>query len=198
MSLKGFRRIILLLLKNEIALRKIIENQNNINFIKAHFPQASINDSNYFVIEDFSNVKFGSGVIIGSYNVFFVVNQNTEISNSGLYVGEGTYIGEQNNIRASGGKITIGKKCLISQQVSLIASNHSIKLGEYIKDQDWVSKGDIVIGDDVWIGCGVQVMTGVHIGQGAVVAAGSVVTKNVEPFSVVGGVPAKFIKKRID
>ncbi|MCR5356569.1 MAG: CatB-related O-acetyltransferase [Lachnospiraceae bacterium] len=58
------------------------------------------------------------------------------------------------------------------------------------------SKGDITVDDDAWIGYGSIIMSGVHIGQGAVVAAGSVVTKDIPPYTVAGGVPAKEIKKR--
>lgn len=70
-----------------------------------------------------------------------------------------------------------------------------VKVLESVKDEAH-SKGDIVIGDDVWIGYGATVMSGVHVGQGAVIATGAVVTKNIPPFEVWGGVPAKFIKKR--
>ena len=58
------------------------------------------------------------------------------------------------------------------------------------------SKGDIVVGDDAWIGYGATILSGVHIGQGAVVAAGAVVTRDVPPYTVVGGVPAKVIRSR--
>lgn len=58
--------------------------------------------------------------------------------------------------------------------------------------------GDIIIGSDVWIGMDVTVMSGVTIGHGAVIAAGSIVTKNVEPYTIVGGIPCKPIKKRFD
>lgn len=61
-----------------------------------------------------------------------------------------------------------------------------------------ISKGDIVIGDDVWIGYRVTIMSGIHVGQGAVIAAGSVVTKDVPPYAIVGGVPAKVIKYRFE
>ena len=58
------------------------------------------------------------------------------------------------------------------------------------------SKGIIDISDDVWIGTNALILSGVHIGKGAVVAAGSVVTKDIPPFAIVGGVPAKIIKYR--
>lgn len=55
---------------------------------------------------------------------------------------------------------------------------------------------DIVIEDDVWIGYGAQIMSGITVGTGAIVAAGAVVTKDVPPYSVVAGVPARVIKSR--
>ena len=63
------------------------------------------------------------------------------------------------------------------------------------KVEAW-GKGPIKVGDDVWIGYGATILSGVTIGQGAVIAAGSVVVKDVEPYSVVGGNPAKLIKYR--
>ena len=62
----------------------------------------------------------------------------------------------------------------------------------------WDNKGDIVIGNDVWIGYEAVVMAGVHIGNGAIIAAHAVVTKNVPPYTIVGGVPARPIRKRFD
>ena len=62
----------------------------------------------------------------------------------------------------------------------------------------WDNKGDIVIGNDVWIGYEAVILSGVHIGDGAVIGARAVVTKDVAPYTVVGGVPAKKIKLRFD
>ena len=61
-----------------------------------------------------------------------------------------------------------------------------------------ISKGNIIIEDDVWIGYGVIIMSGVHIGRGSVIGAGSVVTKDLPPYSIACGVPAKVIKYRFD
>lgn len=146
-----------------------------------------------------SSIALADGVYIGAYTVIICQGYNEHSnSNSILEIGEQTYIGELNNIRAAGGKITIGKKCLISQQVTIVSSNHEIKKDSYIIDQPWTAhKKDIVIGDDVWIGAGAAIMPGVEIGKGAVIAARSVVTKNVLPYEVVAGVPAKKISERI-
>jgi len=65
-------------------------------------------------------------------------------------------------------------------------------------EDEAITKGPIIIGDDVWIGFGCLLLSGIKIGQGAIVAAGSVVTKDVEPYSIVGGTPAKFIKYRFE
>lgn len=62
----------------------------------------------------------------------------------------------------------------------------------------WDNKGDIVVGNDVWIGYEAVILSGVHIGDGAVVGTRAVVTKDVPPYTIVGGVPAKEIKKRFD
>ena len=60
----------------------------------------------------------------------------------------------------------------------------------------WDNKGDIIIGNDVWIGYDAVIMAGVKIGDGAIIGTRAVVTKDVEPYSIVGGVPAKEIRKR--
>ena len=62
----------------------------------------------------------------------------------------------------------------------------------------WDNKGDIVIGNDVWIGYEAVIMAGDHIGDGAIIAARAVVTKDVPPYTIVGGTPAKEIRKRFD
>ena len=65
-----------------------------------------------------------------------------------------------------------------------------------MNSQKWVSKGDVIIGNDVWIGCSSQILAGVKIGDGAIIAAGSLINKDVESYSIVGGVPAKLIGYR--
>ena len=89
-------------------------------------------------------------------------------------------------------KISIGNNVAIGPECVFFASGHDpSKLS--LPD----TAGSIVVGDNVWIGGRSTILQGVTIGEGAVVAAGSVVTKNVEPYPIVGGVPAKKIKDRI-
>lgn len=145
-----------------------------------------------------TDVSLAPNVNIGAYTVIHCTNEDSEHqSASRLVVGEQTYIGEMNNIRLGGALVQIGRKCLISQQVSIIGSNHSIDRSRPIIDQPWdPSRLNVIIGDDVWIGCGVQIMPGVAIGDGAIVAAGAVVTKDVAAYTIVAGVPARFVKDR--
>lgn len=120
-------------------------------------------------------------------------------------VGNGTY-GKIKVINYSNSqRLIIGNYCSIAPDVLFVVSGeHSLNRistypykNYYINRQyESLSKGDIVIGDDVWIGARATIMSGISIGQGAVIAAGAVVTTNVPPYSIVGGVPAKLIRRR--
>lgn len=99
------------------------------------------------------------------------------------------------NIRGRG-SIVIGNNVLIGPNVVIRANNHKFELVHIpIADQE-MTEGDIVIGDDVWIGSNAVILPNVHIGTGAVVAAGAIVTKNIDNFSIVAGVPARKIGDR--
>lgn len=89
-------------------------------------------------------------------------------------------------------RIEIGEKTCIGEYVKLLAGYHDISSTNFA-----FRTKPIKIGSCVWIATGAMVLPGVTIGDGAVIAAGSVVTKDVEPWTVVGGNPAKFIKKRV-
>lgn len=89
------------------------------------------------------------------------------------------------------GGITIGDNVLIGHQVVLASLNHDMRP----KYRENLYPGEIIIKDDAWIGSNATVIKGVTIGEGSVVAAGSVVTKDVPPYTIVGGNPAKVIKE---
>ncbi|MCH4890656.1 acyltransferase [Acidaminobacter sp. JC074] len=114
-----------------------------------------------------------------------------------IYIGQNSYINGGFIQASPSSKIVIGDNCLISYNVHLRTESHQYINKFILINEQGHTEGDIIIGDDVWIGYGAQIMNGVNIGRGAVIAAGSVVTKNVEEYSVVGGVPAKKIKERV-
>lgn len=120
-------------------------------------------------------------------------------------VGKGTYGVIDPEINSKSNMLFIGNYCSIADEVKfLLSSEHNLKFISSYPFQAIVlnmgpeatGKGDITIDDDVWIGYRAMILSGVHIGQGAVVAAGTVVTKDVPPYAIVGGVPAKVIKYR--
>jgi galactoside O-acetyltransferase len=113
-----------------------------------------------------------------------------------LTIGSRVSINRNVWIDASGGEVVIGDDVLIGPNVVLRASDHVFDAPSLPISQQGHRGGSIVIGDDVWIAANAVVTAGVTIGAHAVVAAGAVVTRNVEPWSVVGGVPARPIRER--
>lgn len=96
------------------------------------------------------------------------------------------------------GGVTIGNHVRIAANTVIVASSHVFSdLSTPIADQGHTASG-IVIEDDVWIGANATILDGVVVGRGSVIAAGAVVNKNIAPFSVVGGVPARLIRSRSD
>lgn len=92
----------------------------------------------------------------------------------------------------------IGSKVMLASQVAFLNSDDHIYnvVGKTMWDSGRGDKYKIVVDDDVWIGHGAIILSPTHIGRGAIVAAGSVVTKDVPPYSIVAGVPAKIVKMR--
>lgn len=152
-------------------------------------------------------------------NLCFLKNY---INNPNIIVGDYTYYDDfedvsnfEKNVKYHfdfiGDKLIIGKFCMIASNATFIMNggNHLTEAASAypfaifggawenaMEGKCYPSKGDTIIGNDVWIGHDVTIMPGVHVGDGAVIAAKAVVTKNVEPYTVVGGNPAKLIKKR--
>lgn len=107
-----------------------------------------------------------------------------------LEIGDFTSVGWFSLLDARGG-LKIGNNVNISSYVKIITGSHDVN------DKDFKAKfGTVIIEDNVWIGTGAIILQNVRIGRGAVVAAGAVVTRDVEPLSIVGGVPAKLINVR--
>jgi acetyltransferase-like isoleucine patch superfamily enzyme len=113
-----------------------------------------------------------------------------------IHIAENVFIGPYVVIYGHG-RVTIGRNTLISMHCRIVSSNHTIP-DRHITIR---SQPDILlpvnIGEDVWLGAGVTVLGGVSIGDGCIVGAGAVVTKDLPPYSIAIGVPAKVIRNRI-
>lgn len=121
---------------------------------------------------------------------------NIVIQGSGkLSIGENSFIGSNSTIGVND-SITIGKDVMIAQYVSIRDTDHCFDRLDVPMNQQGITSSAIVIKDNVWLGHGAIITKGVTIHSGAVIAAGAVVTKDVEEYSIVGGVPAKFIRSR--
>ena len=152
------------------------------------------------------NVITNPNIIVGDYTMYndFVSDPVQFEKNNVLY-----------HYPVNHDRLIIGKFCSIASGVRflLTSANHTSKslstypfpifFEEWDLDKKqvasaWDNKGDIVIGNDVWIGYEAVVLSGVHIGDGAIIGSRAVVTKDVAPYSVVGGIPAKEVKRRFD
>lgn len=113
----------------------------------------------------------------------------------GIEIGDYTSINHHSIISGQGG-LRIGKYVMIGSNVHILTSLHGFKKRDVPMRFQAIEYGKVVIEDDVWIGTNVVIMPGVTIGKGAIIGANAVVTKDVETYSIVGGVPAKLIKYR--
>jgi acetyltransferase-like isoleucine patch superfamily enzyme len=139
-----------------------------------------------------NGIDIGARTIVMHGAVLHVYNFRN-MPHSGIKIGTDSLIGEYSVIRGQGG-IEIGNRVYTSPFTQIIAVNHIFEdPAQPFVDQGITAQG-IVIEDDVWLGAGAIITDNVRVGKGAVVAAGAVVTKNVEPHTLVGGVPAKLIK----
>ena len=109
-----------------------------------------------------------------------------------VMIGDHTRVGLHNTII---GPVTIGSHVNLAQGITVTALNHNFAETDKRIDEQGVSTTPVTIEDDVWIGANVVVLPGVRIGTHSVVAAGAIVTKDVPPYSLVAGIPAKVIKQ---
>ena len=131
-----------------------------------------------------------------SDNVIITPPFSGNIENVFIYDNVG--IGHHAVFSTPNAKITIKGNCAIAHHLSIHTGNHARIVGKFVSDitKDNKPQGfdrDVIIERDVWIGACVTILQGVHVGRGATIAAGAVVNKDVPPYSIVGGVPAKVI-----
>lgn len=159
-------------------------------------------------------------------NDFQTIYLNSVISNKNIIIGDYTIYNdfvadptqfEKNNVLyhypINHDRLIIGKFCSIACGAKFIftSANHTLRsFSTYpfpifyeewnLNKEDiasaWDNKGDIIIGNDVWVGYEAVILSGVHIGDGAIIGARALVTKDVPPYAIVGGIPAKIIKNK--
>ena len=106
------------------------------------------------------------------------------------YVGSGSFLD---------GDITVGDYTMLASNVAIVGGDHGYGTpGVAMRDGGREHWNPTIIGSDVWVGHGAIILNGLTVGDGAIIAAGSVVTKNVEPFAVMAGNPARFLRWRFD
>jgi acetyltransferase-like isoleucine patch superfamily enzyme len=158
-----------------------IEIGNNVQILRGVNLDASGDKNNKIYLADKVGLNYGVDI--------------NALRNTCIYIDESTFIGPYVCI-AGPGNIKIGKNCLIAAHTGIFANNHIFSDPTQLIGLQGITREGIVIEDDCWLGSGVKVLDGVTIGKGSVIGAGSVVTKNIPPFSVAVGVPARVIKSR--
>lgn len=165
---KGFNRVVSVFMDFELMFLRWV------GHIPIHFKRK--------LFYQLAGVKIGKGSVIHMWANFY------EPKN--ISIGDDTIIGDHVFLDGRA-KLSIGSHVDIASQVLIYNSEHDIN------SEDFGAKyGQVHIGDYVFIGPRVTILPGVTIGRGAVIAAGAVVTKNVEPFKIVGGIPAQVIGER--
>lgn len=121
-----------------------------------------------------------------------------------IYLGNDVIIGDGALFMCTRAKIHVGDHVMFGPQVTVITGEHRMDLvGRYMttvtnEEKRPEDDRDVIFEGDNWIGANVTVLSGVTVGKGAVIAAGAVVTRDVPPYAIVGGVPAKVLKMRFD
>lgn len=124
-----------------------------------------------------------------------VVSDNGITYNPKIIIGDGTWIGNHSSIAAID-KVEIGKNVLFAGYVHITDHSHGYEnIDIPMSRQPLITKGPIIIEDQCWLGFSCEILSGVHIGRHSIIAARAVVTKDVPPYSIVAGNPARIVKQ---
>jgi len=166
---------------------------------------AEFSGANNIEVGSESFIARGASIVIRAYNSRVIIGDSVKLDKGVIIdpagydccieIDEHTFIGPYTCIGGPG-NIKIGKYCLIAAHTGIIANNHIFSdPTEMIRKQGLTRQG-VAIGDNCWLGYGVKVLDGVTIGEGSVIGAGAVVTKDIPPYSVATGIPAKVVRRR--
>ncbi|MEM7207695.1 MAG: acyltransferase [Pseudomonadota bacterium] len=140
--------------------------------------------------------KDGGSIVIGN-NVCLYKGSGIETGqNSSVTIKDKASVHPRSQISAYVEDVIVGENVMIAPNCGIYSYDHGMDKQQSLREQSLTSKGKVVLEDDVWLGYGVVVTSGVTIGEGSVIAANSVVTKDIPPYSIVGGNPAKVLKSR--
>jgi galactoside O-acetyltransferase len=188
--LKEFSNLVYFLLSNVpgfsgIFLRKI--------FLTRKFQKCGDNLmlSSCVEISGFENIQFGNNVQVSMRCSIHAHNHGKLLIGNNFGMNVNSTLGASDN-----GEIIIGDNVMIAQNVVIRASNHKFENIDIPISMQGHSGGRIVIGNGCWISANVVITSNVNIGEHSIIGAGAVVTHDVQPYSVVGGVPAKLIRFR--
>ena len=185
--------------KRKIFRDKFLNNKNNVS--NNTLPQHHFDEEGNLVIDSFWFAKNYRSIQF-SNNVYFLCRNIVHIN---TIIGRYSYIGEYTRIDEN---VRIGRYCSIATNVVIGATKHPINwlstspfqydkwLDPYTPKQTWNKSDKTCIGNDVWIGANAVILSGVTIGDGAIIGSSAVVTRDVPPYAIVAGVPAKVIKYR--
>jgi acetyltransferase-like isoleucine patch superfamily enzyme len=137
-------------------------------------------------------IDIGDNTLVMHHAELHVYNFRN-LPHAGITIGRESLIGEFNVLRGQGG-ITIGDRVYTSPLVQMVAVDHVFADPNRPFVEQGITARGIVVEDDVWIGAGAVLTDGVRVGRGAVVAAGAVVTRDVDPHTIVAGVPARPVR----
>ena len=185
------------------------------NVLKALFdgPVKNLEVSGLFKFQNPKSIYIGNNVLIKSRVEFIpnnnlrsiMIGDNSEIheycvlrtfSKTGyIHIGQNTSLNRNGMIWGAGG-ITIGNDVRIGPRVNIATNNHIFQDRNQLIRKQGVTTEKVVIEDDIWIGANVTILAGVTIGKGSVIGAGSVVNKEIPPYSIYAGIPAKKIGER--
>lgn len=143
-----------------------------------------------------AGMKIGTDThITGRLSLDHSLHQETA---TGISIGDRTFVNDDVRLACRNSIIRIGDRCMIGARVIFETASHNIEFNDFYGTRDEcrsTSFFPILIHDGVWIGSGAIILQGVAVGEGSIVAAGAVVTKSVEPWVIVGGTPAKVIRR---
>ena len=161
-------------------------------------------DECVITIEDKVTLGHGTYIMGGRVSSKITLKEDVSLDNGvqiksmkhgHIEIGNGTYVGAYTCISGPG-PVKIGKHCLVAAHCGIYGNHHNFDdPTRLIKEQILSSQG-ITIEDDCWLGTGVKVLDGVTIGKGSIIGASAVVNKNIPPYSIAVGIPAKVISSR--